>query len=187
MNGQTWLALATIAAILIGPIAAVMVTRYIDGKRTEQQRRMDVFRTLMRTRRLQLSPDHVGALNLVEIEFHGEKDVLSAWRDYLTHLARPHSAHQTPAQQAALTRERDGLLTKLLHAIARSLKFHIEQLEIFEGGYTPQGWADDELQLRALRYFMLEVLRGNSPIPVTLSTGRAPADLFPPPPEVTQQ
>lgn len=185
MNGQTWLALATIVAILIGPIAAVMVTRYIDEKRAEQQRRMDVFRTLMRTRRLALSPDHVGALNLVEIEFHGEKDVLSAWREYLTHLARPLSVHE--AQQVALTRERDRLLTKLLHAISRTLKFHIEQLEIFEGGYTPQVWADDELQLRALRYFMLEVLRGNSPIPVTLSTGRVPADLFPPPPTVTQQ
>ena len=39
-----------------------------------------------------------------------------------------------------LYKERQRLLTKLLHAIAKEMKFDIEQLEIFKGGYIPQGW-----------------------------------------------
>ena len=46
-----------------------------------------------------------------------------------------------------LWQDRQKLLAKLLHAMARKLNFEVEQLEIFEGGYTPQGWADVELEL----------------------------------------
>jgi hypothetical protein len=49
---------------------------------------MDVFRTLMRTRRMRLNPDHVGALNLVEIEFYRQADVIAAWETYWEHLRR---------------------------------------------------------------------------------------------------
>jgi hypothetical protein len=78
--------IATIIALLVGPILAVWVTRRNDDRRLKQTRRMDVFRTLMRTRRVRLNPDHVGALNLVEIEFHGEASVIEAWKAYWNHL-----------------------------------------------------------------------------------------------------
>ena len=51
---------------------------------------MDLFRTLMRTRRVPMSADHVGALNLIEIEFASEPDVLAAWKLlYQTTLTGP--------------------------------------------------------------------------------------------------
>ena len=63
----------TLIALIVVPLvaanSAVFVTRQIDQKRDERVRRMDVFRTLMRTRRIPICADHVGALNLVEIEF----------------------------------------------------------------------------------------------------------------------
>ena len=48
-----WMGIATIVAVILGPILAVCVTRYIDESRLKQTRRMDVFRTLMRTRRIE--------------------------------------------------------------------------------------------------------------------------------------
>jgi hypothetical protein len=40
----------------------------------------------MATRRSNVSEDHVAAINLVEVEFHGVKPVIEAWSAYLTHL-----------------------------------------------------------------------------------------------------
>ena len=85
----------------------------------------------MRTRRMRLSPDHVGALNLVEIEFYGEAPVIEAWKAYWVHL---HLAYPVDtARQQQFQRDQEGLLTRLLHAIATTLRFNIEQLEILEG------------------------------------------------------
>jgi len=53
----------TVIALVAGPIMAVLITRYLDDQRTYKARRMDVFRTLMRTRRTvflapRLNPPH---------------------------------------------------------------------------------------------------------------------------------
>ena len=182
MEGDNSLALATIAAVFLGPIAAVLITRLIDNYRLRSDRRMDVFRTLMRTRKMKLTPEHVGALNVVEIEFHGERKVIDAWRNYFEHLAKKVPADKV--EEDAFHRERDGLLAKLLHAIAKVLNFKIEQLEIFEGGYVPQGWWQDEVQLRALRHYMLQIFMGNRGLPITQFTSAPSGSPFPPPPSV---
>src|SRR5512146_2259950 len=119
---------------------------------------MDVFRTLMRTRRIRLNPDHVGAINLVEIEFQGERAVLEAWKKYWEHLSKTVPTNQD--EQRQFFQEQEGLLTKLLHVIARSLKFEIEQLDILQGGYVPQGWLLDEQSSRELRILTLDILNG---------------------------
>jgi uncharacterized protein DUF6680 len=177
---------ATIIAVLVGPILAVVVTRYIDEGRLKQTRRMDVFRTLMRTRRMRLTPDHVGALNLVEIEFYGEKVVIESWKAYWEHLCLQPPVDQTQQQQ--FFRHQEGLLTKLLHAIATTLKFNIEQMEILEGGYIPQGWIDDDQSVRVMRALILEILHGRRGLPIVplnFSSQNpyppAPAEVPPPP------
>ena len=58
----------TLTAILVGPVFAILVSRRLEHLRDQRTRKMDVFRTLMRTRRTPIHTDHVGALNLVEIE-----------------------------------------------------------------------------------------------------------------------
>jgi hypothetical protein len=59
----------TIFALIVGPVAAVCITRWLDQARVVKDRQLDVFRALMRTRKAAQSPDHVNALNLVEIDF----------------------------------------------------------------------------------------------------------------------
>lgn len=177
--------IATIAAVLVGPVLAVWVTRRIDKSRLKQTRRMDVFRTLMRTRRVRLNPDHVGALNLVEIEFYGESAVIESWKAYWKHLHTVPPSGLSDDQQRQFFQERDGLLTKLLHAIAKTLSFHIEQLDIMEGGYAPQGWLDDEQTVRQLRALTLDILSGRRGIPVVPLNLPAANSPYPPPPEST--
>ena len=69
---------------------------------------------------------------------------------------------------ARLASERQALLAKLLHSIAKSLGFKIEQLEIFEGGYSPQGWEDVEREQRFIRRYVVEMALGRRHLPVSL-------------------
>lgn len=175
-------AFVTVIALLMGPIGAVLIARYIEDRRTKRQQRMEIFRTLMRTRRIPISPEHVGALNLVEIEFKDELEVLSAWKDLFVHFGTAHAekddekftadmddkekATRQQKYHERLHQERQKLLTLLLHAIAKVLKFKIEQLEIFEGGYVPQGWEDIELQQNAIRRFAVDLYLGRRVLPI---------------------
>jgi hypothetical protein len=172
----------TLIAILVGPVLAVFVTRFVDARREISGRRMDIFRTLMRTRRTPMIPEHVGALNLIEIEFAGKEKVLNAWRDLLTHFGMQHTRNPDEEDSPTINEqergfrrhkfntrlfgERQRLLAKLLHAMAKTLRFKAEQLEIFEGGYTPQGWVDIDLQNFAIRDFVIDLALGRKMLPI---------------------
>jgi hypothetical protein len=67
MSGEAW---AIVAATGLGPIFAVALTLWRGGAYVKYQRRLHVFRTLMATRRIPISPDHVNALNLIEVDFY---------------------------------------------------------------------------------------------------------------------
>jgi hypothetical protein len=45
-----YLGIAVVIATLLGPVLAVIVTRYIDEARAQKLRQLEIFRALMRTR-----------------------------------------------------------------------------------------------------------------------------------------
>jgi hypothetical protein len=65
-----------------------------------------------------------------------------------------------------LGQERQSLLAKLLHAMAKALGFKIEQLEIFEGGYTPQFWAEVETEQSIIRKFVVDLAHAKRVVPM---------------------
>ena len=122
-------------------------------------------------------PDHVGALNLVEIEFHDHPAVIEKWRKLYEHLGTPHQKRsdeeiretmpehekreRTNRYWLRLGQERHEILAALLHAIGKVSGFSkMEQLEIFKGGYTPQGWTDVEFEQTAVRRLFAEIYLG---------------------------
>lgn len=171
-----WLEAITILAIVVGPVFAVLITRWLDNRRERRTRQMDVFRTLMRTRRTPINTEHVGALNLVEIEFANSPKVVSALRELFRHFGEQHVRRDDEKGDEKflerIARERATLLTKLLHSMATDLKFKIEQLEIFEGGYTPEGWHYVEKEQSLARGLLVDIAEGKRALPVMV---------FPPP------
>lgn len=174
----------TIIAIFIGPMIAVLITRWLDDRREKNARRMDVFKTLMRTRRTPIYPEHVGSLNLIELEFAKDDEVITKWKELLNHFAEQHvrktteetsdslPKHESSARNKAfnerLAQERQTLLAKLLHSMAKALDFKIEQLEIFEGGYTPQGWGDVDTAQQLARQFLIELYLEKRSLPIKI-------------------
>lgn len=155
---------ATIIAVIVGPILAVLVTRYVDEQRAGKARRWDVFRTLMRTRREVLSPDFVGALNLIEVEFHGEDAVIQAWKELLK-IYNKVPAKEADEVQAEL-KAMDDRRVDLLDAMAKSLKLEIQQLDILRGGYSPMAWSNDLEAQRLLRAVATDVFAGRRGLPI---------------------
>jgi len=172
----------TIAAIFLGPILAVVASQVIDHLRASRQRKMDVFKTLMRLRRTPMYPEFVGALNLVELEFRKNQAVQEKWRALLDHLSTQHSRHpdemivDSDTPDARLAKEtafgkrlfdaRHVLSAELLHSIAKVVGHKSEQLEIFKGGYAPQGWMDVEGQQEDIRSFVHGIATGRYYVPV---------------------
>lgn len=186
MDGETMTAVFTILAIIIGPSIGVFLARYLNTLKDTKQRRMEIFRTLMRTRGLVISYDHVGALNLVEVEFTDDEKIITAWKEYLKELSTPFptAKEEKASQQKKETLRK--LLTRLLHEIAKVLNVKMEQLDIFESNYIPQGWHDDDFQQRYLRTLSINLLSGRNTLPISIL--RAPnqteqSSPFPPPPD----
>ncbi|MGX4804848.1 DUF6680 family protein [Bradyrhizobium guangdongense] len=79
--------IATIAAIIYGPIRAVEITRQKDIERDAEARKRLILSALMRTRKMTMHPDHVGALNQVQLEFFASPPVIAAFRGYVANLS----------------------------------------------------------------------------------------------------
>jgi len=170
---------ATIFAVFAGPITAVLITRKIDQMRFKKERRLDVFKTLMRTRRIALNPDHVSALNLVEVEFWGCEKVQKLYRLYWENL---HKLLPTDHLKK-FGDDREALLSGLLKEMGKELGMSMDQLDIFRGGYVPQGWLDVEDEQAQLRLYLIQMLNGQCAIPITTHLGSPENSPFPPPPK----
>lgn len=89
-NGE----LAIVIATFLGPVFAVRAQKWIERAREKRQRKVFVFDTLMAARTARLSPEHVRALNAIDLAFYGrrllgkhirtknEQKVIDAWREY---------------------------------------------------------------------------------------------------------
>jgi len=115
-----------LAATFLGPIAGVLITRYIDQLRERSSRRLWIFGTLMATRRTLVSPEHIAALNQIELDFQSDTGVMNAYRIYMKHLATPFD----PKDNDRVARERQSMRTKILSEMAKTLRIRVEQLDI---------------------------------------------------------
>ena len=89
---------AIVTATLLGPILAVQAQKTIERWRDIRRQKLWVFSTLMSTRAARLVPDHIRALNMIDLVFYGtrrfgmdrrsnsEQAVLNKWKEYLDEL-----------------------------------------------------------------------------------------------------
>ena len=166
MSDVAWFGFGTIFATILGPIFAVFMTRWVDARRERYRRRLDLFRMLMRSRRNPLSTDFVGGLNLIEVEYYDDDEVLKAWRALLDDLDR--SRATTVEDEVKIGQRREYLRAVLLSQMAKTLRFKIPELEIFKGGYNPEGHAQIDAELAINRRFFAEIATGKRAFPVTI-------------------
>ena len=173
------LALATIIAILLGPILALWIQRISERKRNRHMRKLFVFKELMATRATRTNPRHVDALNAIEVEFSegskGDTNVLTAWRFYLDHLGTTVSDEQLPRW----TDKSDDLLTDLLYEMSQALQYNFDKLALKKNIYSPQAHGELEMDEYLLRKYVVEMMAGKRPIWIGVFTGQKPLDIRP--------
>ena len=159
-------------AVILGPILAVQAQKAIESWKEGRQRKLFVFKTLMATRGTPISPRHVEALNMIDLEFSGkdpkEKEVLDAWKLYLNHLYDVPRDYQDPNYQTKLTvwtdKSKDSLID-LLYAMSRALNFTFDKVQL-KKAYTPQAHVDIETEFSLIRKGILDVLYEKKSLPV---------------------
>ena len=166
------LPLLTIAAIVIGPIAALIIQGIIEKRREQRNRKLVIFKELMATRAARLSPRYVDALNAIGVEFSegggaGDKRVLDTWRLYLDHLNTPSSSTLSDDQSARWMDRGLELLIDLLYEMSRSLKYNFDKVALKKNFYAPLGHSQLETEQRLLRQQALEITAGKRPIWIT--------------------
>jgi hypothetical protein len=161
----------TIAAILLGPIVAVQLTRYLDDRKETRQRKLHIFKILMATRGVTLSAAHVEALNQIDLEFstkdRREKEVIDAWKAYLDHLGTQTMTGETWAIR------RVDLLVELLHKMANVLQFEFDKTHIKNSVYFPRGYGEIEDDQSAIRRGVRELLEMKRVIPMYVTNSSA--------------
>jgi hypothetical protein len=155
-----------IAAVILGPVIAVQLTRYLDNRREIRDRKLHVFKTLMATRSYSISMDHVVALNRIDLEFNRkdkkEKAVIEAWQAYLDHLSNKDITGDP------WTIRRVDLFVEMLHKMAQVLVYDFDKTHIKNSSYSPVAHGTLEEQMQSIRIGVVELLAGKRELPVVV-------------------
>lgn len=142
----------SIIAILVSPLIAVQVTRYLDDKKAEKERQMEIFRILMGQRGLTPRTDeYIVALNQIDPVFHRVPTVRSAYAE-LYKATSPNSPELYDSGK---------YLIILLQEMAKHLKFYnLRDLDI-DKYYSPQTRADGQNLIGTYYQEFLRVLKNS--------------------------
>lgn len=75
-----------ILAIICSPVIAVFVGRFLQDREKNRNDKMEIFKILMMNRGLGWSYENAKALNIIEIVFADDDNVLKQWKDYYQKL-----------------------------------------------------------------------------------------------------
>ncbi|PVE23176.1 hypothetical protein DC522_16970 [Microvirga sp. KLBC 81] len=164
--------LAIVFATLLGPILAIQAQKMIERATEAKRRKLEVFHTLMATRATRLAPEHVQALNRIDIEFVDtsrrenarNKPVVDAYRIYLDKLSE--RAEQTEAAIRLWNQTCDELFIELLFAMSQRLGYTFDKVQLKRGIYHPQGHSETELIQNEIRDNYLRIISGQQPLAV---------------------
>jgi len=160
-----------IAAMIIAPILAVQIQKFIESQKELKERKKQIFRTLMSTRATPLSPPHVEALNMIDIAFHKDKKIVNAWKLLLDNFDNYPNDPKDPNYQTKLNSSAEKskeLSTDLLFEMAKSLNYEFDKVHLKRGVYIPRGHADFELEQNFIRKSLIEVFSGRKSIPINI-------------------
>jgi len=161
----------TIAAVLLAPLVAVQVQKRLEVFREERGRKLWVFKTLMATRAANVSPDHVQALNMIDLEFRGKrfKPVTDAWKAYLDHLAS-FPKDEDEATQKRWGEKRVDRLTTLLLEMGKSLGYEFDEVHVKKGVYAPEAHSQIENENTLVRRGLIRVLYGDASLSMAIDS-----------------
>lgn len=139
----------TLVAIVLGPIVAVCITLWIEGRRRKRESRVLILRQLMITRHLAGDPNYSAAVNLIPVEFNDEPNVLAAYKAYQDAIRLPNPPADGVADRLQFVISKQ---TKMISAIMRTLSLKGSEADLPVEAYAANAMIiRDNLYLDSLR------------------------------------
>jgi hypothetical protein len=176
MEPRDWV---LVVAMIIAPLFAVQVQKWIERFRERKGKKLRIFNTLMSTRMARVSPNHVDALNMIDIEFYHsglfrftrewkkDKAVIDAWRSYLDHL-NSLGENPTEVQTQTLVTRKDELFIDPLYEISQAVGYEFDKVNLKHSIYSPKAHGTDEMEQRIVREGLVSILSGKKPFPIKI-------------------
>ena len=157
--------LLVVAATILGPILAVQAQKAIERIRETRERKLQTFYTLMGTRAARAAPEHVQALNLIDLLFRrkAEKPIIDAWETYREHLFHD-TEKMTQTQLEAWVTRGNELFIDLMYAMSVALGYHFTKPQLQRGIYSPRAHTEADIEQQAIRRGAAMILSGNQAI-----------------------
>jgi hypothetical protein len=169
-----------VGATVLGPVLAVQAQKWVERSQSKRAMKDGIFRTLMATRAARLAPEHVQALNMIDIAFYGrrvfgfryqskvEKTVSRAWRDYFDSLEID-NANYSEDQNSRLFDMRFDKFLVLLGTIAIAQNYDFDPVELRKKMYSPVLHGKVEDEQTAIRVGLAKILKGEASLPMTVT------------------
>ena len=163
LTASEWI---TIAAIILGPILAVVTQLWWQSRKQKRDQKLWVFGTLMTMRGSSLSQDYVKALNFIDVVFYKNTMVREKWKKLLTHLSSA-AYKAVPILPNTIERTRD-LIAELLVEMAKDLGFGYDFTHIKDNAYYPQALVTADNDIFNMRQKVIAALDGKGVLSVKL-------------------
>jgi hypothetical protein len=115
--------LLTILAILVGPIAAILIQLAFEKRREDRRRKLRILDTLMAHRAQLAARDAIHALNLIDVTFYDSLAIRQKWAELFTEIEKAKTLGGREYEMCL--RKRDDLLTELITLMASSLDYNL--------------------------------------------------------------
>ncbi|MXP14008.1 hypothetical protein GRI44_04505 [Altererythrobacter confluentis] len=136
--------LLTLAAILIGPVLAIVVQIVAERRKQIRESRVQTFRTLVSTRHLPGDPSYSTAINMIPIDFNRVRPIEKAHEEYIRTILYKASKENAEAHNRDIIDKQ----TKLIFEIARKLGYSLKESDIQNAAYAAGGFIErDNLML----------------------------------------
>jgi hypothetical protein len=157
-----------ILAIIFAPIFAVRVSIYLEVRKSEEKRRLSIFKTLMATRSRNLSMEHIDALNMVYLEFNknnkNQNTIRDNWKTYIDHLSSQSITNES------WELKRVDLFIELLYTMATYFKYGINKVDIKNLIYLPKYFYDIENDNTLIRKGIVALFSGKAALPMEVKS-----------------
>ena len=137
-NSLTLFTIINTIAIIVIPIVAVLIGQWLQKKEKQRDDKMKVFKTLMTYRSFGWTNESVYALNILDIVFSENKDVIAQWKVYKDRLTIENPT-ETDIKKIEIEKY------KLLEIMAKALNYNISW-ETLQNPYLPQGMVNNMVQ-----------------------------------------
>jgi len=140
--------LLTLIGIIIGPIAAVVITLITESSGQKRDRQIQVMRMLLNTRSMPADAAYSVAINLVPVEFNKSSKVMSAWRTYIEAVRFRPTKENEEEQHRLLKAKQTALIFQIMH----QLGFELSETDIQTSAYISDGFIQrDNMYLDSLQ------------------------------------